>query len=225
MDDAWTTQTLGNKYTFKYRMYSTRKSTPVSYWHDIPLKDSTNLYNFVCEIPMNTRAKMEVALDEHLTPMKQDVDKSGELRFYKSRIPWNYGMLPKTWEDPSHSWPEIDGLKGDGDPIDVVEISGMRCEMGRVYRVQVLGAYALIDEGEVDWKIVAKRTDFTGEIKKDCIKDIHDWFRDYKIPDGKPPGKYGLKGAFQDPTTAIRVIEIAKSLYSKRFGSLCDHQS
>ena len=30
---------------------------------------------------------------------------------------------------------------------------------GRVYKVKVLGAYAMIDEGELDWKIIAIRED------------------------------------------------------------------
>ena len=34
---------------------------------------------------------------EERTPIKQDV-KKGKLRFYHSAIPWNYGLLPQTWE-------------------------------------------------------------------------------------------------------------------------------
>ena len=33
----------------------------ISPWHDIPLQAKDGLYNFVCEIPKETSAKMEVA--------------------------------------------------------------------------------------------------------------------------------------------------------------------
>jgi inorganic pyrophosphatase len=56
-------------------------SSQVSPWHDIPLKAGDGLYNFICEIPKETSAKMEVATDESSTPIKQDT-KKGKLRFY-----------------------------------------------------------------------------------------------------------------------------------------------
>lgn len=31
-------------------------------------------------------------------------------------INWNYGLLPQTWEDPSHANPEVEGAFGDNDP-------------------------------------------------------------------------------------------------------------
>lgn len=42
-------------------------------------------------------------------PIKQDM-KKGKLRFYPYPINWNYGMLPQTWEDPSHSNDELGGI-------------------------------------------------------------------------------------------------------------------
>ena len=45
--------------------------------------------------------------DEEGTPIKQDI-KKGKLRFYPYNINWNYGLLPQTWEDPSHHNTEVD---------------------------------------------------------------------------------------------------------------------
>lgn len=42
-------------------------------------------------------------------------------------------------------------LQGDNDPTDVIDISSRTLQQG-VYRGKILGAYALIDEGELDWK-------------------------------------------------------------------------
>ncbi len=42
--------------------------------------------------------------------------------------------------------------------MDVVEISGEAMPVGAVRPVRVLGALAMIDEGETDWKILAIST-------------------------------------------------------------------
>jgi Inorganic pyrophosphatase len=52
--------------------------------------------------------------------------KKGKLRFSANCFPhkgyiWNYGAIPQTWEDPDHVDPDTK-CKGDGDPIDVIEI-------------------------------------------------------------------------------------------------------
>jgi hypothetical protein len=47
--------------------------------------------------------------DEEMTPIKQDT-KKGKLRFYPYAINWNYGMLPRTWEDPAHKAEDIGGI-------------------------------------------------------------------------------------------------------------------
>jgi inorganic pyrophosphatase len=57
--------------------------------------------------------------------LTQDV-KKGKLRFSANCFPhkgyiWNYGAIPQTWEDPDHVDPDTK-CKGDGDPIDVIEI-------------------------------------------------------------------------------------------------------
>ena len=96
---------------------------------------------------------MEVALDEEGTPIKQDT-KKGKLRDYPYNINWNYGLVPQTWEDPEHTNEEAGGA-GDNDPVDVVEIGTTALEMGGVYTVKPIGIYAMIDEGELDWKLIA----------------------------------------------------------------------
>jgi inorganic pyrophosphatase len=93
----------GSPDTFEFRIfnYTADKDTVLSAWHDIPLYAGQGLLNFLCEIPKETSAKMELATDETRTPIKQDT-KKGKLRHYPYNINWNYGMLPQTWEDPGH---------------------------------------------------------------------------------------------------------------------------
>ncbi|GAQ85351.1 inorganic pyrophosphatase [Klebsormidium nitens] len=197
----------------------------VSPWHDIPLKAGDGLYNFICEIPKETKAKMEVATDESSTPIKQDT-KKGKLRFYPYNINWNYGMLPQTWEDPSHANPDVKNSLGDNDPVDVVEISDRVAEIGEVYAVKPLAVLAMIDEGELDWKVVAIRAD---DPKADKVSDIEDverefpgtleairvWFRDYKTPDGKPQNEFGFDDKPQSAAYAKKVIEETNQFWSK----------
>ena len=47
--------------------------------------------------------------DEEQNPIKQDT-KKGKLRFYPYPINWNYGLLPQTWEDPSHESKDLPGI-------------------------------------------------------------------------------------------------------------------
>ncbi|MGK3741011.1 MAG: inorganic pyrophosphatase, partial [Bacillariaceae sp.] len=68
------------------------------------------------------------------------------------------GCLPQTWEDPNVEHPVMKCF-GDDDPIDVVEIGGSALAMGSVKEVKALGVLAMIDDGELDWKVVAVATD------------------------------------------------------------------
>ena len=77
----------------------------------------------------------------------------GASRYYHSDSLVNYGAFPQTWED-GDSVHAATGLKGDNDPLDVLEIGTVKCRSGEVYPVKVLGALALIDGDEMDWKIV-----------------------------------------------------------------------
>jgi hypothetical protein len=42
----------------------------------------------------------------------------------------------------------------DSDPLDAVEISSRSLELGSVTPVKVLGAFAMLDDGELDWKVL-----------------------------------------------------------------------
>ena len=62
-------------------------------------------------------------------------------------------------------------VQGDNDPVDVVEIGSEQCERGGVYKVKPLGAYAMIDDGELDWKIVCIKAD---DPRAHLLNDIED---------------------------------------------------
>ncbi|KAG0577491.1 hypothetical protein KC19_5G160300 [Ceratodon purpureus] len=222
----YTTSEDGAPDTLEYRVFFADKSgKTVSPWHDIPLHAGDGLYNFVVEIPKETKAKMEVATEEPNTPIKQDT-KKGKLRFYPYNINWNYGLLPQTWEDPSHSNSDVENAFGDNDPVDVVEIGERQAKIGEVLKVKPLAVLAMIDEGELDWKVVAISVDDPKADLVNSVEDvekhfpgtltaIRDWFRDYKIPDGKPANKFGLGNKAADKEYALKVIAETNEAWAK----------
>lgn len=216
----------GTKETLDYRVFFIDSAgKKVSPWHDIPLSLGDGVFNFVVEIPKNSSAKMEVATDEPFTPIKQDT-KKGKLRYYPYNINWNYGLLPQTWEDPSYANLEVDGALGDNDPVDVIEIGEARAKIGEVLKIKPLAALAMIDEGELDWKIVAiSLNDPRASLLNDMIDiethfpgtltAIRNWFRDYKIPDGKPANQFGLGNKPVNKDYALKVITETNESWAK----------
>uniref|UniRef100_A0A2K6MWC2 inorganic diphosphatase n=1 Tax=Rhinopithecus bieti TaxID=61621 RepID=A0A2K6MWC2_RHIBE len=171
----------------------------ISPFHDIPLKVNSkeengiptkkarndeyeNLFNMIVEIPRWTNAKMEIATEEPLNPIKQYV-KDGKLRYVANIFPykgyiWNYGTLPQI----------------------------LSC--GEVIHVKILGILALIDEGETDWKLIAINVNDPEASKFHDIDDVEkfkpgyleatlNWFRLYKVPDGKPENQFAFNGEFK----------------------------
>lgn len=210
--------------TTSYRLYLRNSQGQIlSPFHDIPLwaSESQNVFNMVVEVPRWTIAKMEIATMEPLNPIKQDI-KKGNLRFVANIFPykgyiWNYGALPQTWEDPKHT-DELTGYAGDNDPIDVCEIGTKVCTRGEVIQVKVLGTLALIDEGETDWKIIAidikdpeadqfNNIDDVERLKPGYLTASVDWFKRYKLPDGKPENQFAFDGEFKDKDFAMKVIK------------------
>lgn len=55
--------------------------------------------------------------------------------------------------------------------MDVVEISSTQLAMGGVYQVKCVGAYAMIDDGELDWKVIAINT---ADPLAEKINDVED---------------------------------------------------
>jgi inorganic pyrophosphatase len=145
--------------TLNWRGSFVRDGRAVSPWHDIsirPAGKSDEFYTFVNEIPAGSFEKIEVSTHEPWNPLKQD-SKKGKPRLYGLKTQFNYGCFPQTWENPWRHSKRIAAV-GDGDPIDAVELGWLgggagALPLGDVTAVRVLGCLALIDEGEVDWKV------------------------------------------------------------------------
>lgn len=213
----------GTKFTTDYKKYATTSNGKiVSYFHDISLGLDSESFevNMVVEIPRWSNGKFEINTRLEGNPITQDV-KKGKVRFVKNLFPFhgyihNYGALPQTWEDPTAKSEELN-LRGDNDPLDVCEIGSSIYETGEVKRVKILGSLALIDDGELDWKVIVIQID---DPLAPHLNDIHDvyekcpglldatrrWFKDYKIPDGKPENSFAFDGNYKNKHETLKVI-------------------
>uniref|UniRef100_A0A2C9JG12 Inorganic pyrophosphatase n=1 Tax=Biomphalaria glabrata TaxID=6526 RepID=A0A2C9JG12_BIOGL len=229
----------GSPNTKNYRVFFQNESGfPISPFHDIPLlADAENqIFNMVVEIPRWSNAKMEINKEEGLNPIKQDV-KNDKLRYVKNIFPhhgyiWNYGALPQTYEDPSHVTPDT-GCKGDSDPLDVCEIGFKIHPRGSVVPVKVLGVMCLIDEGETDWKIIAidasdplaPLLNDVQDVESQCpglLRATYEWFKYYKVPDGKPENKFAFDGEAKNRDYALKVIQETNEQWQKLINSTGD---
>ncbi|KAF0689110.1 Aste57867_19382 [Aphanomyces stellatus] len=228
---AYRTEVVGASGTQESRLAFYKDHARLSPWHDIPLRPSgnaaRNVFNFVNEIPKGARSKMEIATNEATNPIKQDV-KKGNLRFYHFDSLVNYGCIPQTWEDPAHV--DASTHHGDNDPVDVCEIGSRVAAVGDVYPVKVIGVLGMIDEGETDWKVIAIALDDPLAETLNDIDDLHahapntvteirNWFRDYKIPDGKPPSVFAFDGQAKPRDFAVEVIEQTHTSWKQLVGS------
>jgi inorganic pyrophosphatase len=132
------------------------------------------------------------------------------------------GCLPQTWEDPTVEHPVLKCF-GDNDPIDVVEIGSVALPMGSVKEVKALGVLAMIDDGELDWKVLAIATDDPLAAEYNDIDDVpesikagvREWFRWYKTPDDKPINAFGFDEKYLDVAAAKEIIEETHEAWKK----------
>ncbi|SMN20295.1 similar to Saccharomyces cerevisiae YBR011C IPP1 Cytoplasmic inorganic pyrophosphatase (PPase) [Maudiozyma saulgeensis] len=228
---VYTTRQIGAKNTLDYKVFIEEDGKPISAFHDIPLyaDKENNIFNMIVEIPRWTNAKLEINKEQTLNPIVQDT-KKGKLRFVRNCFPHhgyihNYGALPQTWEDPNEAHPETKAV-GDDDPIDVLEIGEAIAYTGEVKQVKALGVMALLDEGETDWKVIAidvrdplapKMNDIE-DVEKyfpGLLKATNEWFRIYKIPDGKPENQFAFSGEAKNKKYTLDIIKETHESWKK----------
>lgn len=227
---------VGTKNSTDYKLYLENASGQViSPFHDVPLYPQAgrkDIVNFFIEIPRWTNAKMEISKEIMMNPIVQDV-KKGALRYVKNIFPytgypWNYGALPQTWEDP-HAKDSATGFNGDNDPIDAIEVGGAVAKPGTIKQVKILGCLALLDEGETDWKIfvvdvndpMAEQLNDMNDVETHCpglIDATREWFRSYKIPDGKPANEFAFDGQVKGRDFAIHIVEETAAAWKRLIG-------
>lgn len=107
-----------------------------------------NGVNAVIEIPAGTNHKIEYDKEKGIFINDQKDGKDRVIEFLP--YPGNYGFIPSTYMAPEKG--------GDGDALDIL-VLGESLPTGTVIEVTPIGALLLLDEGEVDTKIIAIPSD------------------------------------------------------------------
>jgi inorganic pyrophosphatase len=221
----------GEAGTPEYRLhFKNARGTSLSPWHDIRLQTAQyGILNAVIAIPKMTTAKMCVATKEENNPIAQ-VSENGKVHNYHMPIYWNYGFFPQTWGDPQ-TVDTVTKCNQYNDPLAVVEIGSTALPLGCVVPVKPLGILAVIDEGELAWKIIAVSMDdplakelhdlvHLEEKAPEVISGIREWFRWYKTPDNKPLNRIGYEEKAMPRAKANEIIATAFDQWrALRFGT------
>jgi inorganic pyrophosphatase len=196
---------------------------PRSFFHDVPLQVAGGGFSMFAEIGVGDTAKMELIVDLGLNPIMQKV-KDGTPKFNPA-YPFIHGAFPQTWEDPSHLWLDLYG--GDNDPVDCIVVGASMASTGALVQVKVLGVYAMIDGGEMDWKVVAidMFDPFAAEISDGATLEKYypgalnvtfGYLSTYK----SPPPTFLYDGAFLSSDFAVDLVlaqhELWKTLFTGR---------
>lgn len=149
-------------------------------YYTIPTFVSEEIVFAVIEIPAGTNKKYEYNAEENKFELDQINNQDRVINYLP--YPFNYGFIPSTYMDP------VNG--GDGDALDILILSESR-EMKTVMKVFPIALIELIDNNEIDTKIVAVPFDDSNIIDAYSLSDlrekyptiintIENWFLNYK---------------------------------------------
>lgn len=113
-------------------------------YYNIPAYSKSGNLQAVIEIPSGTSYKYEFQKRDNKFLVDTRGNKKRKIDFLP--YPANYGYIPSTFSDPEKG--------GDGDALDVIVISEA-IETGSILEITPIGMLKLLDDGELDYKIVA----------------------------------------------------------------------
>jgi inorganic pyrophosphatase len=174
-------------------------------WHDVSLGDQfPKVVPVVVEVPKGSKNKYE--LDKPSGLIRVD-----RVLFSSMHYPANYGFIPRT-------------LGEDHDPLDVLVLGQESVVPLSVVMARPIGVMEMLDQGEVDDKIIAVHTNdpeyshyqhFT-ELPPHRLTEVKTFFEDYKALENKTV----VVKEFLGPEKALEIIELAIQLYEKNKAEL-----
>ena len=156
-------------------------------WHDIdPSRISVDEFTAFIEIGKGNKVKYE--LDKETGLIKFD-----RLLYTSMVYPANYGFIPRT-------------LGGDGDPLDVLVLSSEPFIPGILVDCRPIGMIVMVDDGEMDEKIIAvakddpffKNVKNMDDLPQHTFDEMNHFFKRYKELQNKVTeikGTEGIEGA------------------------------
>jgi inorganic pyrophosphatase len=172
-------------------------------WHDVELgEDAPLILNAVIEVPKGSKNKYE--LDKKSGFIKVD-----RVLFSSVVYPANYGFFPRT-------------LSPDNDPLDVLVLGQEPVVPLAIVRAKPIGIMKMIDQGEIDDKIIAVHADDPeyapyqnlSQLPPHRLAEVKRFFEDYKVLEHKVV----VVEEFLGQDEAIKIILEAMACYDKQFG-------
>lgn len=173
-----------------------------SYWHTVSLgKNPPEDLNVIVETPRGSRNKYEISKEFSGVVLDRVLHSSVV-------YPVDYGAIPRTLYD-------------DGDPLDALVLVTQPTQPGIVLSARPIGLMKMVDQGELDNKIlmVATKDPYYRDVKtyKDLpvhlMDEILNFFQTYKILENKKTEVTGWEGK----EAAIKDIERSIRAYDEKF--------
>jgi inorganic pyrophosphatase len=173
-------------------------------WHELsPGTGIPRVVDVFVEIPRGGRVKYEIDKESGYL-------RASRVLYGAIHYPANYGFIPQSLDD-------------DGDALDVLVLSQEDCAPGSIVSARVIGVMPMVDQGEVDDKIIAV---MIGDPMFDGVRTLDDlapfrmneimrFFGDYKALEEKDVRVAAPHGLDE----AVKVVERSFAQYQQKFGA------
>jgi inorganic pyrophosphatase len=171
-------------------------------WHGVHYGDhAPKKVTALIEIPQGSRAKYEVDKATGLLRLDRVI-------YSSFHYPVNYGFIPQT-------------LGQDNDPLDILVLCSQAIQSLCLVEANVIGNMQMIDQGQMDDKIIAvaakdpsvNHYQAIQDLPQHFLLELRNFFEQYKVLENK---KVEIDN-FQDKDTACKIINDAISFYKESF--------
>lgn len=165
-------------------------------WHDFsPGPDAPDLIYVVVEVPKASRNKFEYSKEAGTIALDR-------VLYSPLHYPGDYGFIPRTYFE-------------DGDPTDVLVMTNQPTFPGCIIKARPIGMFKMIDNGELDYKILAVPADDpsfdeywdVSNIPQHFPKEVGHFFMVYKELQGATVTNEGWAGVREAKAQIRRSME------------------
>jgi len=181
-------------------------------YYSLSSLSNSNDVNAVIEISAGTNKKVEYNKETKVFEIDKKNGKERVIKF----LPYlgNYGFIPSTYSDPNKG--------GDGDALDILVLSES-AKIGDVIETVPIAILKLIDDGEIDYKIISVPSDRNNRIiDVDNFKDfnknyaevkliIETWFLNYNKLDKAQIDGWGDEKEALDEINKVKKVSFNKN--------------